>query len=124
MLHKRHQKVIFVLELLLEKSKCEKEEELGKIIFPISRKKNQKLILANSISSIHSMNLIFSIVRFSIFFQFFFFFFQGENFIEEEPAIIDEEICYGKRCTANEHCCPGSVCVDVDGGKASFDRKI
>ncbi|XP_075219527.1 space blanket [Lycorma delicatula] len=23
--------------------------------------------------------------------------------------------CYGKRCTANEHCCPGSVCVDVDG---------
>ncbi|CRK97940.1 CLUMA_CG011312, isoform A [Clunio marinus] len=41
--------------------------------------------------------------------------FQGENFIEEEPAIIEEEICYGKRCTANEHCCPGSVCVDVDG---------
>ena len=38
------------------------------------------------------------------------------NFIEEEPAIIEEEICYGKRCTANEHCCPGSVCVDVDGG--------
>ncbi|CAG9805157.1 unnamed protein product [Chironomus riparius] len=42
--------------------------------------------------------------------------FQGEtNFIDEEPAIIEEEICYGKRCTANEHCCPGSVCVDVDG---------
>lgn len=38
------------------------------------------------------------------------------NFIDEEPAIIEEEICYGKRCTANEHCCPGSVCVDVDGG--------
>lgn len=30
-----------------------------------------------------------------------------------------EEPCYGKRCTANEHCCPGSVCVDVDGGKDS-----
>lgn len=27
----------------------------------------------------------------------------------------DVEPCYGKRCTANEHCCPGSVCVDVDG---------
>ncbi|XP_021918850.1 prohormone-3 isoform X1 [Zootermopsis nevadensis] len=27
----------------------------------------------------------------------------------------DEEPCYGKKCTANEHCCPGSVCVDVDG---------
>ena len=40
---------------------------------------------------------------------------QGENFIEEEPVVIEEDICYGKRCTANEHCCPGSVCVDVDG---------
>ncbi|XP_067004720.2 prohormone-3 [Anabrus simplex] len=27
----------------------------------------------------------------------------------------DEEPCYGKKCTANEHCCPGSVCVDMDG---------
>ncbi|XP_071445869.1 ITG-like peptide [Hetaerina americana] len=23
--------------------------------------------------------------------------------------------CYGRKCTSNEHCCPGSVCVDVDG---------
>ncbi|CAH0394527.1 unnamed protein product [Bemisia tabaci] len=29
--------------------------------------------------------------------------------------IEQEGPCYGKRCTANEHCCPGSVCVDVDG---------
>lgn len=50
--------------------------------------------------------------------NFCFFFKQAENnFIDEEPAIIEEEICYGKRCTANEYCCPGSVCVDVDGGK-------
>ncbi|XP_047102903.1 ITG-like peptide [Schistocerca piceifrons] len=27
----------------------------------------------------------------------------------------DEEPCYGKKCTSNEHCCPGTVCVDVDG---------
>ena len=26
------------------------------------------------------------------------------------------EVCYGKKCTANEHCCPGHACVDVDGG--------
>lgn len=26
-----------------------------------------------------------------------------------------EEPCYGRKCTANEFCCPGSVCVDVDG---------
>lgn len=32
---------------------------------------------------------------------------------------MDDELCYGKRCTANEHCCPGSVCVDVDGGNVS-----
>jgi hypothetical protein len=29
----------------------------------------------------------------------------------------DDEPCYGKKCTANEHCCPGSVCVDVDGSE-------
>lgn len=28
-----------------------------------------------------------------------------------------EEPCYGKPCSANEHCCPGSVCINVDGGK-------
>ncbi|KAJ9595140.1 hypothetical protein L9F63_013548, partial [Diploptera punctata] len=36
----------------------------------------------------------------------------GEVFQELQE---DEEPCYGKKCTANEHCCPGSVCVDVDG---------
>lgn len=33
---------------------------------------------------------------------------------DDEP---DKELCYGKRCTANEHCCQGSVCVNVDGGE-------
>lgn len=42
---------------------------------------------------------------------------QSENFAEENELALDDELCYGKRCTANEHCCPGSVCVDVDGGK-------
>lgn len=37
-----------------------------------------------------------------------------EDYINENT---EDEPCYGKRCTANEHCCPGSVCVDVDGGK-------
>lgn len=27
------------------------------------------------------------------------------------------EPCYGKKCSSNENCCPGSVCVMVDGGK-------
>lgn len=35
----------------------------------------------------------------------------------EELREDDDEPCYGKKCTANEHCCPGSVCVDVDGSK-------
>lgn len=45
---------------------------------------------------------------------------QSENFAEENELALDDELCYGKRCTANEHCCPGSVCVDVDGGKCSL----
>lgn len=42
---------------------------------------------------------------------------EGEDGVLEEYVneSNDEEPCYGKRCTANEHCCPGSVCVDVDG---------
>ncbi|XP_055310507.1 prohormone-3 [Sitodiplosis mosellana] len=40
---------------------------------------------------------------------------ESENFAEENELALDDELCYGKRCTANEHCCPGSVCVDVDG---------
>lgn len=25
--------------------------------------------------------------------------------------------CSGRRCSANEHCCTGTVCVDLDGRK-------
>ncbi|KAL3286395.1 hypothetical protein HHI36_000904 [Cryptolaemus montrouzieri] len=39
-----------------------------------------------------------------------------EGILEEYSNDVEDEPCYGKRCTANEHCCPGSVCVDVDGG--------
>ncbi|XP_018325057.1 ITG-like peptide [Agrilus planipennis] len=38
-----------------------------------------------------------------------------EGIIEEFERESDEDPCYGRRCTSNEHCCPGSVCVDVDG---------
>lgn len=41
---------------------------------------------------------------------------QSETFNRENEVGVEEERCYGKRCTANEHCCPNSVCVDVDGG--------
>ncbi|KAJ8924313.1 hypothetical protein NQ315_007106 [Exocentrus adspersus] len=42
---------------------------------------------------------------------------EGDEGILEEYVSenADDELCYGRRCTANEHCCPGSVCVDVDG---------
>ncbi|XP_021918879.1 prohormone-3 isoform X3 [Zootermopsis nevadensis] len=39
--------------------------------------------------------------------------YRAQPFLQELQE--DEEPCYGKKCTANEHCCPGSVCVDVDG---------
>lgn len=45
------------------------------------------------------------------------FIFQNDALGDEIEPILEDEPCYGKRCTANEHCCPGSVCVDVDGGK-------
>ncbi|XP_019868555.1 ITG-like peptide isoform X2 [Aethina tumida] len=38
-----------------------------------------------------------------------------EGILEEFAKEGDMDPCYGKPCTANEHCCPGSVCVDVDG---------
>jgi len=39
-----------------------------------------------------------------------------EEVISEGEASTPQ-VCYGKQCTANEHCCPGHACVDVDGGK-------
>ncbi|XP_063227827.1 ITG-like peptide [Bacillus rossius redtenbacheri] len=41
--------------------------------------------------------------------------FQNPGEVFQELQEEEEEPCYGKKCTANEHCCPGSVCVDVDG---------
>jgi hypothetical protein len=48
-----------------------------------------------------------------------------EEVLEEEAALEaakenakkvhqKEEVCSGKTCTANEHCCEGQVCVDTD----------
>lgn len=33
--------------------------------------------------------------------------------------------CYERKCTLNEHCCPGSICMNVDGGNyhSSFPRR-
>lgn len=36
--------------------------------------------------------------------------------MEDEP-VVEDEPCYGRRCSANEYCCPGTICVDIDGGK-------
>lgn len=38
---------------------------------------------------------------------------------EDEDAgdVSKTDTCSGRRCSANEHCCAGSVCVDVDGRK-------
>ncbi|XP_034242758.1 ITG-like peptide isoform X3 [Thrips palmi] len=44
-------------------------------------------------------------------------FLQQENPTDmyQELAETDPEPCYGRKCTANEHCCPGSVCIDIEG---------
>ena len=35
-----------------------------------------------------------------------------DEVLEEEEE--EEDPCSGKRCTANEHCCDGHVCVDTE----------
>lgn len=60
--------------------------------------------------------LYFCVINRHFHFEFNAFTFQSDMFKENEIG-EEEERCYGKRCTANEHCCPNSVCVDVDGGK-------
>ncbi|XP_065339112.1 prohormone-3 [Cloeon dipterum] len=42
-------------------------------------------------------------------------FLQSPVEVLEELQENDVEPCYGRKCTSNENCCPGSVCVDVDG---------
>jgi hypothetical protein len=34
--------------------------------------------------------------------------------IEEEMEAEAKDPCNGKGCTANEHCCTGHVCVDME----------
>ncbi|ROT73169.1 hypothetical protein C7M84_008397 [Penaeus vannamei] len=40
-----------------------------------------------------------------------------EALLSEE--ILEEQGCEGRRCTANEHCCGGHVCVDFDGASGT-----
>lgn len=34
-----------------------------------------------------------------------------------ETAEATEEPCYERKCMYNDHCCPGAICVNLDGGK-------
>ena len=47
------------------------------------------------------------------------------NLYRQSPALAEDALdaaaddeeddpCVGKRCTANEHCCDGHVCVDTE----------
>jgi len=35
--------------------------------------------------------------------------------MSELESEADEDPCYERKCTANDHCCPGQVCIDIDG---------
>ena len=39
-----------------------------------------------------------------------------EELEEEEAAVKDSDPCREKKCTSNEHCCDGMVCVDTSNG--------
>ena len=46
-----------------------------------------------------------------------------DEVLEEEEE--EEDPCSGKRCTANEHCCDGHVCVDTeDETQVREERKL
>lgn len=36
---------------------------------------------------------------------------------DQQNQRVEEDVCYGKPCYSNENCCPGLVCVNVDGGR-------
>merc|ERR1711973_823047 len=38
---------------------------------------------------------------------------QIEELLEEEAAASDPDPCHKRKCTSNEHCCDGIVCVDT-----------
>lgn len=41
----------------------------------------------------------------------------GEVLLDTGLSEEDELGCFGRKCVANDQCCRGSVCVDVDGSK-------
>ncbi|CAH0551883.1 unnamed protein product [Brassicogethes aeneus] len=43
-----------------------------------------------------------------------------EGILEEFAKEGEEDACLYHACTANEHCCPGMICADVDGGSCIF----
>ena len=47
---------------------------------------------------------------------------QIEELLEEEAA-AEQDPCHQRKCTSNEHCCDGMVCVDTsNGGMATTPR--
>lgn len=50
---------------------------------------------------------------------------QIEELLAEEEAAEAEDPCYRKKCTSNEHCCDGNVCVDTsNGGESQYHSNI
>jgi len=37
-----------------------------------------------------------------------------EKLLPNEGSMLEEDPCYEKKCTSNENCCEGSVCIDMD----------
>ncbi len=42
--------------------------------------------------------------------------------MREEIAEELDDPCLGKKCTANEHCCDGHVCVDTEDENAENSK--
>lgn len=47
---------------------------------------------------------------------------EGYGGMYAEGAESTEEPCYERKCVYNDHCCPGSICVNLDGGKSKREN--
>lgn len=42
---------------------------------------------------------------------------QNNQYGPVDNTLEEDEPCYGRKCTHSDYCCPGSICVSIDGGE-------
>ncbi|KAL5286998.1 hypothetical protein ACFFRR_008135 [Megaselia abdita] len=54
--------------------------------------------------------------------------YQNNMYGPVDNALDEDEPCYGRKCSSSAYCCPGSICVAIDGDSGNcfylYGRKI